>query len=146
MIKTKLLICAEEVIVDQKSNNASVINIIEQFTFTNLPAVINKMVIMSLLERDEGDDEKWEGRLRMFLAGVEIFNQPIIHNFKGMPRSRHIFGIGGIPISQPGKMEICLYKGNDRITSYSIDIVSTEKPAIKEFNKRKKSRTTESRA
>lgn len=146
MIKQKLLVCAGEVIVDQKSNNASVINILEQFSFPSLPAIINKMVILSVFERDEGDDEKWEGNLRIFLAGVEIFNQPIVHNFRGKPRSRLIFGIGGLPISQPGRMEICLYKKVDRIKSYSIEIITTEKPAIKKFTSEKQSGTAESRA
>ena len=45
MIRPKLLLCAEGVVIDQKSNNASAFNILEQLNFVSLPVVFPKIVI-----------------------------------------------------------------------------------------------------
>ena len=130
MIRPKLLLCCEGVVVDQQSNNTSIFNLLEQFNFQSLPVAFPKMMILDLLERDEGDPEEWVGEIRIVLAGSEILRQVIKHNFRGQTRSRHILTLGGIPITQPGTMEVCLCKEEDVILSYTIDVKVPEGPSI----------------
>lgn len=131
MIKSKLLFCAEGVTVDRQSNNVSAFNIIEQLNFQNLPVVWPKMVVLSLIERDEGDKGDWNGGIRIILADKEIADQKIVLPYKGTRRSRYIMTVGGLPITQPGKLEITLYSGEDNLMSYIIDVVVPEAPTIK---------------
>ncbi|MFC1994954.1 DUF6941 family protein [Chloroflexota bacterium] len=130
MVKVKLLFCAEAAVVDKISNNLSAFNIWEQLNFRSLPVAIPRMVIVSLLEKENGDSDEWHGEIRIRIAGSEIMNHPIEHNFKGVPRSRNIFTIGGVPITQPGKMDICLCQDGNEIQSYTIDISVPEKPVV----------------
>ena len=131
MIRPKLLLCAEGVVVDQRSNNASAFNILEQLNFQSLPVAFPKMVILSLMERDEGDPDKWSGEIRISLAGSDIFKQSLKHDFRGLPRSRHTITIGGLPITQPGTMETCLYEKGKKIISYTIEVKVPKKPSVK---------------
>jgi len=130
MIRHKLLLCAEGVVVDRVTNNASAFNILEQLNFQNLPVAFPKMVILSCLERDAGDPEKWEGKLRIDLAGSVIMDLPFEHNFHGMSRSRNLFTLGGLPITQPGIMEISLVKDDKKETSYTIEIAVPPGPKV----------------
>lgn len=130
MIRPKLLFCAEGVVVDQSSNNASAFNILEQLNFETLPVAFPKMVILSLLERDSGDPEKWKGKIRINLAGSVILDQLLEHNFQGRSRSRVMFTIGGLPITQPGTMEISLCENDERMISYTIEVTVPKKPSV----------------
>ncbi len=130
MIRPKLLLCAEGVVVDQRTNNASAFNILEQLNFKSLPVVFPKMVILSILEREKGDLEKWKGRLRIDIAGSIIIDQPLEHNFKGLHRSRNMLILGGLPITQPGTMEISLVKNDKKIISYTIEVIIPPGPKI----------------
>jgi hypothetical protein len=130
MVRPKLLLCAEGVVVDQRTNNTSAFNILEQLNFQSLPVVFPKMVILSVLERDKGDPEKWKGRLRIDLAGSVILDRPVEHNFQGKTRSRNMITIGGLPITQPGIMEISLVKGDEKIMLYTIEIVLPPAPKV----------------
>lgn len=131
MIRPKLLLCAEGVAVDQRTNNSSAFNILEQLNFKSLPVAFPKMVILSVLERDEGDAEKWSGEICVSLAGSDIVKQTLKHDFRGLPRSRNILTLGGLPITQPGTMEVCLLKEGKKIISYTIQVLVPKEPSVK---------------
>jgi len=130
MIKSKLLICAEGVVIDKKSNNASIFEILEQLSFSTLPVVFPKLVVFSAFERDEGDDEKWDGRLCISVAGSVILDNEIVHDFKGTMRSRNIITVGGLPITQPGKLEVSVRKDTEIFASYTLDVVAPIKATV----------------
>jgi len=131
MIRAKLLLCAEGVVVDQRSNNASAFNILEQLNFDSLPVAFPKMVILSLLERDEGDPDKWNGEIRITLAGSDILKQPLKLDFRGLPRVRNTLTVGGLPITQPGAMEVCLFEEGKKRICYTIQVLVPKKPSVK---------------
>jgi hypothetical protein len=130
MFRPKLLLCAEGVVIDRMSNNASAFNILEQLNFHSLPVVFPKMVIFSLMERDEGDPDKWNGEIHISLAGLDILNQRLEHDFQGLSRSRNLLTIGGLPITQPGTMKICLCQEGREIISYTVEVTVPQKPTV----------------
>jgi len=130
MIGAKLLLCAEGIVVDQRSNNASAFNILEQLNFDSLPVAFPKMVILSLLERDEGDPDKWNGEIRITLGGSDLLKQPLNLDFSGLPRVRNMLTVGGLPITQPGTMEICLCEKEKKLMSYTIRVLGPKKPSV----------------
>lgn len=135
MIRGKLLLCAEGVSIDRQSNNATIFNLIEQLNFKSLPVAYPKLVIFSLFERDDGDAETWDGEMLICINGAEVANPPIPVNFQGKRRSRNILTLGGLPITQPGKMEISIYEKGNRsieIISYAIEITLPTKPTIEQ--------------
>jgi hypothetical protein len=134
MIRGKLLLCAEGVSIDKRSNNATIFNIIEQLNFKHLPVVYPKMMIFSLFERDDGDPETWDGKLSICIGGIEVANTTLNINFQGKKRTRNILTFGGLPITQPGEMEISIYaKGKKTMKelSYSIEVTVPTEPEVK---------------
>ncbi len=122
MTKVKLLLCAEGVVIDQKSNNVSIFNILEQINVEMLPAIIPKMVILSVLEKDESDDIEWKGEYSISIDGKEMGRKLLKHNFRGFLRSRNIMVVAGLPLPKPGTLEIALLKEEKKLASYTIEI------------------------
>jgi len=135
MINGRLLLCAEGVSVDQRSNNATMFNVIDQLNFRHLPVVFPKMVIYSVFERDNGDPETWDLELLICIGGSEVVHELVPIKFLGKKRVRNTLTLGGLPITQPGKMEISIYekgKRNRKLLSYSIDVVVPTKPIVEQ--------------
>ena len=131
MIRPKLLICAEGIVIDQKSNNVSAFNILEQLNFESLPVVFPKIEVLSVFERDEGDPQEYPVSIRITIAGSEILNQTVAHNFRDKKRSRNMFTVGGLPITQPGTLKISVCKGNESLISYTVEVTVPKKAAVK---------------
>ena len=131
MIRAKLLLCAEGIVIDQRSNNVSAFQILEQLNPPTLPIVHPKMVVLSILERDKGDPDKVPVTIRFTVAGSEVIKETLIHNFQDKKRSRNILTVGGLPIAQPGILEISIYMGDKKLTSYTIQVTAPTKAIVK---------------
>ena len=133
MYKVKLFFAAEGIAIDKQTNNITAFNVIEQLNFLNLPAVLQKLVVASLLEKGEEDPDKWPGKIKINLAGSNIIDQPFEHNFQGLFRTRTIMTLVGLPITEPGKMNICLCDKDDReIASYIIEVTLPKSAKIEQ--------------
>lgn len=138
MIKGKLLLCAEGVSIDARSNNATIFNIIDQLNFKYLPVVFPKMIVYSVFERDEGDPEVLEAELCICIDGNEVLDELVTINFQGKARVRNTLTLGGLPITQPGIMEISIYEKGERtkeMLSYNIDVIVPKKPRVERSKK-----------
>jgi len=132
MLKSKLLFPAEGISVDQFTNNASAFNIIEQLNFQSLPVVFPKLVVLTLMEREASDPQEFGANLTIVLAGNEIAKIALEFKFQNSLRHRNIVTLGGLPITQPGIMEIFITVNGEKIVSYSIEVtvpkgINTEK-------------------
>ncbi len=131
MIRGRLLLCAEGVVIDQRSNNASAFEILEQLNPVSLPIVFPKLVVLSVFERDEGDPDKFPANIRVTLGESEILNQEVRHDFQGKKRTRHTFSIGGLPITQPGILEVSVQWGEAQVMSYTVEVTAPTKAKVK---------------
>jgi hypothetical protein len=130
MIRPRLLVCAEGIVIDKRSNNVSAFEILEQLNPNSLPTVLPKLVVLSAFEKDEEDPDKIPVNIRITLGELEIINQEIPHNFQGKKRCRNVLTIGGVVISQPGILEISASIDNKTVMSYTIEVTIPEKAVI----------------
>ena len=133
MIKGKLLLCAEGVSIDKRSNNATIFNIIEGLNLRHLPVVFPKMTIFSVFERDDGDPETWDGEFSIRIDGSEVAHDALPVNFQGQKVTRTILTVAGLPITQPGKMKLSIYEKGEKTKeklSYSIDVTVPTQPEV----------------
>jgi hypothetical protein len=128
MIRSKLLLCAEGITRDAESNNISVFNIYEELTPPSLPIIVPKMSILSVVERDQNDPNLFPATLRISLANQIVFEQQIEFNFQGLIRTRNIIVFGGMPITQPGTMDIVILINNDVFQTYQIRVNTPQVP------------------
>ena len=82
-MKSKLILCAEGIAVDQQTNNATAYSILEEISAVALPSAYAQFFILSLVERDDDDPEAIDVQLRVSLGST--------HN----SRARHDVGFSG---------------------------------------------------
>ena len=122
MITPRLLLCAEYVLTDRDSNNASVINILEEIAPTVLPIIIPRVAVLCIIERQEEDPEEAEILLRLTLHDQIIFEQQIPIDFLGRQRFRQTVLLGGLPITQPGILDVVVFLDDRVLQTYQVPV------------------------
>lgn len=131
-MKGRLVICSDSVVVDQRSNNASVFNVIEQLQFPSFPQLLFRITVLALLVREDGDVDENPCRVVFRIDDREIFSYPANVRFQeGKTRMRLVAQIGGVPIPQTGVLEVSVEQVQDgdeeniTVGSWLIDIVES---------------------
>ena len=132
MTRLNLFLCAEGVIVDQRSNSVSVFTILEEVTPQELPIVLTQFVVLAILERDEGDPGKCDCTLALSLNDEGIFEQHMEVDFQGKLRLRQMVHFGGVPIEKPGTLTASLELGGEEIGEWRIIVNLPKKPTVRE--------------
>ncbi len=132
MIRSKLLLCAENVILDSHTNSLSVINIFEDITPDGLPLMLPKFSILLILEREMEDPRDIELSIKIKLDDFVLYevNQPT--SFQDKLKARSIMTIGGLLIQKPGRFSLQISAPNFEPMEYVI-IIGTphnQKPII----------------
>ena len=104
MARLEFFVVAEDVSVDQTTNQASVFSILEEIRTTDFPTVIPKCVALALWRQEAGDEDRdFQMALRVRLPNGEEHTQET--NFR-MTRTRHriINRIQGLPLPGEGQL------------------------------------------
>jgi hypothetical protein len=102
MTKLNFSILSEDVLIDQATNNVSILNQIEQLNAPSLPVAVQKMVILAAFERD-GNDESIDVKISVVLPSgksTQIAELPV--KFQGKKRARLLARLNGFPIQEFG--------------------------------------------
>ena len=127
-MRAKILICAENIIIDQTTNNVSIINLFEQINPPALPIILPRMTILSIVEREESDSEVIPFVIRISSGNQVVFEQTNEYNFQNLQRSRNILLFGGMPITQPGILLFEILVNNSVFQTYKIIVTTPPVP------------------
>jgi len=133
MIRARVLICAQKVIVDARTNNASAVNIIEQLNPDVVPSQIPELTTLAVLDRDAADLPTARCTLSFLLNGTRFFAQDIDFTFSDRPRSRNVVDCRGLPLTGSGVLEVVLKLGRRQLASYAITVMPprlSESPSL----------------
>jgi hypothetical protein len=130
MIKGKLLLCCDNVIVDKRTNNVSIFNLYELFSPQMFPFVIPRFSILDILEKDNDDPNEIEISFKISIGEQTIVERSTSVNFKQKNRIRNIIQFGGMPVPQPGTLNIEFSSGGVVVQSYQIIIKEPQEPQI----------------
>lgn len=121
MLKSSLILCAIGVVIDSRSNNVSVFNILEEISPVNFPAFLPEVAVLNFLERDSLDDQSIVNlTLRLSIGGESLFQQVLSVNFQDKLRNRTVINIGGLPIPRPGKLDFSIIIDDVVLDQYEI--------------------------
>jgi hypothetical protein len=104
MIKTKLTLFAESALIDARSNNMSIINIVED-TKVRLPVILPRLTLISTICRDGDEPETIPGKFVITLGEVTIIESEFVYNFGGSKISRNIIEYNGFPLNNFGVLK-----------------------------------------
>ena len=130
MIRSKLMLCAESIVVDARTNNVSVFNIMDELSAESFPIFLQRFTVLTVLERDDDNDSTIECFLRITLADEEILNQAFDINFQDKKRTRNIVTLGGMTVLRPGTLEVSFWLGEERLGQYQIVVNAPREPSV----------------
>ena len=131
MIRGKHFLCAEFVIRDAESNGISLINLLEQAVPQGFPALLPRLAVLLLLERDPGDPNEitYTFKVRMD-EDPPLFEQSVTSGFQGQLSTRQIMIVGGLPIPHPGKLRLTAATPTQTLGDYVIPIQPPNQPTV----------------
>lgn len=126
MLKPKLILCAEGVVVDSNTNTISLFSIIEEIVTTELPSILAKLSVISVMEREANDPEAYELIFRLNNNKKELWTTSVTANFNGKYRARNVVVINGIPVEEPGELRFIITYQNNLFQEYVIPVQKAE--------------------
>jgi len=130
-MKIGYLLCGENILLDARSNSYSIFNILEMLNSVTFPFMINKIEILALFEKEENEPDAVTVEFIINNNGEEISKDEIEIEFSEKSRTRTLFSINGLPINNPGVLEIIIKYQNNELGRYKIEINKIGKPEIK---------------
>ena len=130
MINVKLLLCADNVIVDQLTNLASAFNILEEITPEGLPFAYPRFVVLSIIERESSDPAQLEGTLQIKIEEDIIIDQTVVIDFQDKLRIHSVFSMFGMPVPRFGILQALLLCENRELGRYEIKVNEPRKTKV----------------
>jgi hypothetical protein len=123
-----VLVC-ESALHDRNSNMMSLINLLEQVRPDGYPALIPRLTIFVLFERDEDDGANSEARVSLFLGDQRLFEDATVDiNFGEATLNRNILQLQGLVVPGPGTMFVRVMVGDAQLESYRLRALPPETP------------------
>ncbi len=126
-MKLTLILGAQGVILDNYSNNFSAFNIIEEIASPSFPFLSPPVEWLLVFERDAQDGQTLTVTLSTELNGEPIHEADRELGFGNKSRLRLRMAMLGMPLSNPGKLELVVKHGDKILGSYVIQINSIGK-------------------
>lgn len=127
----KSLVLCEIALIDARTNNLSLINLIEEIQAVGFPVMLSHLCVVAQIEKEAIDtDDQGLFTIRMRLNERQLFTQPVTANFMGRSKSRLVVDISGLPITEPGTLVVQLVRDDAAVLSSSIVIRIPEAPQV----------------
>ena len=133
MIRPKLILCADYVLLDSQTNSVTAFSIIEDITPEGFPVFLPRFSILSVLERDPEDPDSIVTKVDVSLDDQSVYSAEGPIEFQGKKRSRHITILGGLPIPKPGVLSATISTEGRELHRYVIEVnPSRAQPQVRE--------------
>lgn len=130
-MKLTLTLVAQEVILDVYSNTFSAFKILEEIASPSFPVALPSIDWLLFYERDDEEEQTPTVTLSVELNGEKIHEVDRELGFGNKLRFRSRVAISGLPLSNPGKLELVVRHGDKTLGSYAIRINSIAKVEMK---------------
>lgn len=122
MYKSYLSVAAHRVIVDQMTNELSIIDVFEGIRAQSFPVTIREITFLFYLKKDAEDSGKASYELSCKIADEEFFKTPFEVDFQEVNSTRAILRIEGFVLPQDGELRVEMKSNNDVIGGFSLPV------------------------
>jgi len=126
-MKSVYMLCAEGVVVDRRTNNVSIFNMMEEINSMGFPLLINKLYAVCLINREANDEDTTEANFEFKLDNKVLLNANTSINFQNRQKTRAVLEVSGLVIPVPGILKVSLLKDGDVISFNEIVINKIDK-------------------
>lgn len=134
MIKSLYSICAQRVIIDSVTNQASIIDILETVSSQGFPVNIQKVSCCFYLQRDKSDPSNINLKLSISLNDEVFFQGPASADFKSGLFNRSIINFENLIVQSDGILKFSLTYNDAEIGSCFCEVkkISVPPPILKQ--------------
>jgi len=97
--RSRLLVCADRVLLDASTNNVSIVEVMDELHGTTFPRVLPRLQIYCAIERDDSDSPSPAGRLLVTNNGTELGTFTIRSEFGDLLAARCFINFSGFVVS-----------------------------------------------
>jgi hypothetical protein len=120
-MEARLIVCAQSVVIDQRSNAISLLNVFEELNVPAFPFAIAYMAVGMLLSREANEPSNPANiTLRFYLGDEQIFRTIINPVFQQHLRMRHVVDIQAFVIRRPGVLRITVNQDEQELGEWKI--------------------------
>src|SRR5262245_28644656 len=101
-MKGLLAACAHSVVLDNRTNLVSIIEIYEDVTPSGYPVDLREIAVLFLVEREPSDEAKLNCSFKVKHRESEIHSFPVDIDFQDKQRSRLVVNLHGLVVTAPG--------------------------------------------
>lgn len=130
MVTAKFMLAAQGIIQDRDTRSVSVFNILEEVQAEGFPVLIQKMSLLTVLERAPEDHQRNELTLAISLGQVSLMTRPVAVDFSDKLRSNYIINLTSMIIPNPGRLNFVLKVGERVVSEYSIGVEPRNPPIV----------------
>ena len=114
------LVC-ESVSVDQRTNSASLFNILDEIRANDFPMSIPKAVVTSAWNYEDGDEDiDYQVKVHIFLPG-EKMQKPGPMNVRIEPNRHRLFlEIVNLRVQEPGELKFEIFINDEYVARYTV--------------------------
>lgn len=122
MIRTKFTLLSDGCSIDFQTNLMSIFNVVEGMDMGAFPALVQRLLFLTLFERDAVDDAQYESEFSASMGGRELLRHTGRVDFSDKLRARAIVNLAGLVIPQPGRVLFRLaMPAANAVAEYSLD-------------------------
>ncbi len=122
-MRLRLLACAETALVDQATNRASVINLLEEVVTPTLPAVIWSVAVFTFWEREAAEADT-HADLIVRLNQAPLVQTQLALTFQDKMRCRAVATLFGLPLTEPGTLVFEVLLDNQVVGTWPVPVIA----------------------
>ncbi len=122
MIRCNYLILSEWIVLDQITWLASIHNVLEKFSGSEFPLVINKIAMLAFFERTKEDISKFEITWELFNNDNLIKKDKVMVDFNEKFKHKWINIFQWVEIKEPWEFRFSIYQWWKEINRYAIEV------------------------
>jgi hypothetical protein len=103
-MKCKMFLVCEAAFIDSRTNNLSLVNILDEISAQGLPVIIPKLFTVAVIERQKKEKPTPEFILRISQGKKKLVDQRVKVDFQGKKRVRQLIEFHGFTLHNPGDL------------------------------------------
>lgn len=146
-----VVLLAEKVIIDSRSNSVTAVGLVETISSVAFPFWFPQPFIMAAFQKEEGDPTESEGSLIFMLDDEETARASFVIDFGELPRARVVLELNGMLVPRPGHLKVCVSVAGEKRGEWDVlvtqvrEIDAAEEPIVISASSRKSAANRPSR-
>ena len=126
-MKPLYMLCADGIVIDRRTNNVSLFNVVEEINSVGFPLLVNKLYAICLIHREIHDEDMTDAHFEFKLENKVLLRANTNITFQQKQRTRVVLEVSGLVIPVPGTLKVSLLRDREVIACNEIEVHKIDK-------------------